>query len=401
MLYFMSNARWSTASVFVISFCAASIAFIAARRTKTPPSEIDHIKVQAEKNNSGSGAVLEASVPQKIIQSIPEGGDLSRNWKQRSAQPKTPSSERDMAAILERLASRDPRLALSLAYAEGNLRLRKNLRNAVLRGWASASAQEASTWVSTLPSDDRPDAMQAVFTGAAGDPESMVRFADILFSEDPPSTKIYGPILMTVLNEAGAYEIAAHFAQEKGAAERRSWLSGVFYQWAAHQPEQARAAIDHMTDESTRNEAFGGLVSGWAEANPSTLASYALTLPAGVNQTEALRQALSQWAAKDLVGATEWIAHFEATPDLDVGIAAVATSANMIDGWPQIAQGLAENISQPELRANTLQQVARRWEEHSPGSVEHFIHATPNLRQEDRAALLEGLAPSDILLEKL
>jgi hypothetical protein len=296
-----------------------------------------------------------------------------------------------MAAALEDLAAQDPHRAMALALGENNLRLRQSLRHAALRGWASVSPDDAATWAMALPDGDRQLAIEAVFSGAVRHPEEAAKLGVRLCAQQPAFAGDYGQFLITGLAEVGEYDTAVRFAMSDSSEHHGPWLNTAFFQWATHQPDQALAAFGKISDPATRLPAFQGMILGWAMANPAAVAAYADKLAPGEDRTQALTQALPQWANHDPIGASEWmINHFEPSPDSDAGVAAVATMSNLINQRPDIAVGWAESISEPVLRANTLRAVAQQWSQQDVGAFRRFIASTPNLLASDRTALTEG-----------
>ena len=388
MRFAVFNRRWSTLSLLGISAGLSSLAYFggraAASRQTMSASETDP--------PARSTALVGTTKPEQVSKSKTSGFD--DRWTQASTTHRTPASERDMAAALEELATHDPKRALTRALGEGNFRLRQNLRNAVLRGWATVSPDEAATWALALPEGDRQLALGAVFEGAAKQPEEAAKLATRLCSQDPALAGDYGQFLITGLSEAGAYENAVQFAITNNSAHHSSWLNAAFFQWSSHQPEQALAAFGKISDPAARMPAFQGLILGWSMANPAAVAAYAANLAPGENRAEALSQALPQWANVDPVSASEWmVSHFDPSPDLDAGVAAVATMPNLLNARPEVAVGWAESIAEPVLRANTLRMISQQWAQRDSGALRRFVASTPDLPAIDRSALLDGLNP--------
>lgn len=331
----------------------------------------------------------------RIRSSASSTADFDDRWHIWAAGPRTPSSERAIAAALEEIAVRDPNRAMALALAEGNFRLREALRNAVLKGWAESFPADSANWALALPEADRRSALEPVFAGAARDPEGAAQLGARLCAKDPAKAAEYGQLLVSALTDAGAYGTAAKFAEADPSENRATWLNASFYQWAAHQPEEAMAALQGIAERQGRVSAFQGLVSGWAESNPAGLATYALQLPAGEDRDLALGHALPEWVARDPLAASQWmVSSFVPSPDLDDGVAAVAALPSLVGQQPEIAVGWAENITDPVLRTSTLKSVAQQWAGRDEGAARLFIASLPGLPAEDRAALLEGLEPA-------
>lgn len=334
---------------------------------------------------------MTASTPDAQAQSPDH--NFSARWKDWQSQPRTPATELDAEHALQDLARHDPVRALALALGETNVMLRERLRNAVLKGWAAESPEQAADWTLTLPVADRRPALVAVFSGAVEHPEAAARLGKKLCAQVPEEAGDYGQLLISALTEFGAYETAAHFAQESGSEHGPAWLNAAYYQWAMRQPESALKAFGGIADSATRSHAFLGLTAGWAEANPAAVASYALNLPAGADRAAALGQMLSQWAMRDPLTASEWmLKNLNPSADLDGGVAAVASLPSLVSRRPEIAIGWAESIADPALRVTTLTTVARLWAERDPDGMRRYLQSTSSLSAEERAALTRGLA---------
>jgi hypothetical protein len=337
-----------------------------------------------------------ASIPvaPKNAAAVPTAdASFEQHWRQIALAPHTPNSERELASLLTDFATRDAKRAMALALSETNLRLRETLRNAVLRGWATVAPNDAAAWAIALPASDRPTALEAVFAGAARVPEEAARLGAKLCAENPALASDYGQLLITALTEAGAYETAMAFAAADASGNRTSWLTAASYEWATHQPQSALEAATQLSDAEMRKTALHAVFAGWAMADPPGLAAHAMTLPSGEDRAHALAQALPRWVNDDPVAASNWIANFDPSPDLDFGAAAVATLPAMINQRPEIAANWAENIAEPTLRANTLGAVARQWAKKDPDAVRRFIAERPNLSAGDRSSLNDALNP--------
>jgi hypothetical protein len=395
MLRTLLDRRWSTLSLTRISAGLGLLAFVGGHEAASRPTALpSRVAPRAPSTGATAAALPAAALPPEHRSSAPVAASFEERWERWSAGRRTPAREREMAAALEELATHDPERALALALGEGNFRLRQNLRIAVLRGWAAVFPAEAAAWALALPDGDRQLALAAVFAGAARQPEEAAKLGARLCAQEPALAGDYGQFLITGLTEAGAYETAAQFALADGSEHHGAWLHAAFFQWATHQPDQALAAFGEISDPAVRLPAFQGMILGWAMADPAAVADYAVQLAPGEDRSQAMSQALPQWVSRDPVAASAWMLnHFDPGPDLDAGVAAVATRPNLINWSPEIAIGWAESIAEPVLRANTLHLIAQEWAQQDTAAIRHFIASTPDLLTLDRLALLDGLNP--------
>lgn len=315
-------------------------------------------------------------------------------WADLRAQPGTVARNRTLAALLEQLAAVDPQRALALAQAEVNLKLRDNLAQAVLHGWARTAPLEAANWANAL--DDasaREAAMSSVFAGAvAGDPAEAVRVGRLMMEQNAGEASGYGTRLIDALTEAGKFTEAAQLAATSETGVQRSiWLAEAFSKWSELQPLPAAQAANAMTDPQAKMEALHGVVGGWAATDPAGLTQFLVQLPAGDERGQMVGQALANWARVDPVAVANWMnAHTrELGSDLDQGMHSIATIGGI---KPDLAVAWAENITAPELRSTALNDVLRNWVASDPAAARSYFDNTPNLLPADRQQISEILA---------
>ena len=152
------------------------------------------------------------------------------------------------------------------------------------------------------------------------------------------------------------------------------------------------SSFEKISEPEQRRAALAGLASGWATINPAALATYVMKSDPAENRAEVLAQTFTQWVNRDPATASEWlINNYRPSQDLDSSTAKVATLPSLISRKPEIAVAWAESISGPELRATTLQVVAREWALQNPDEVRRFLSANPNLSADEYKALSKGL----------
>lgn len=313
----------------------------------------------------------------------------AERWAAGIALPSTPARDRQLAQLTEELARSDPKQALALSAAEPNWRLRDDLRDASLRGWAAVDPQAAGDWARQLRIEDRRQAVAAVLEGAASSPERAVHVALQLCSADPETAGDFGHAAVAALVKAGAFEAALRFTTEVGTDRHPYLLKSAFYQWAQHQPDKAFTAADTIANPVARSEALGEVFSGWAKADAKAVAEYALKLPAGEARSQALAEALPQWMEHDPAVAMEWIQNHDSGADFDHGLVALSTQPGLIASKPANALACASAISDPKQRNETMRSVIRLWLEKEPAAARQFIAGATDPK--DRALFNEEL----------
>ncbi len=341
-------------------------------------------------SSAKTGVAPSNESPMQPNAALPAAWD-EKQWQQILSQAGSPARSRALAALMESLAGVDPDRAMSLARAEENLKLRETLVQSALHGWARTSPTNAARWALALPdSNERDRALATVFAGAiAADPEAAMRFGTSLIQQNPAEASGYGSTLIEALCAAGNFEVAARMAAGGGNETRSGWMANAYSRWAEFQPEQAARAASAIKDADLRNEALHGIVGGWAEADPVALVQFVTQLPPDNERGALLSQALVRWAKQDPEGASGWINGNEARPELDEGVAAVATMDSL---KPDVAIGWAESVVDPKLRSETLVTVIRNWLTVDLSAARHYFETTRNLLPADRQELVEVFA---------
>jgi hypothetical protein len=315
----------------------------------------------ARPNVSASGqTTFTAPEPESYASAKAVSGWDEQRWKRLSGQPATLGRNLEMAQMLERLAASDAKRAMALAQAEGNLKFREDLVHAALRGWGGVAPMDALNWALALPKPgEREAAVATVFAGAiAVNSEEAMRAGKRLIAQDPNNAAEYGARLIDSLSDAGKFEGAAEFAIGGESVQHESWMGLAYSRWAALQPEEAAKAASELADPEARKQALHGVVGGWAQADPAALTQFLTQLPAGGDRGVMLGQALRSWVNLDPEAASRWINNSEMGPDLDQGVASVATLDSVN---PELAINWAESITDEKLRSATLQDVLRNW----------------------------------------
>ena len=318
------------------------------------------------------------------------GWDANK-WAALISQPGSPARNATLAAMLEKLAAADPDRAMALAQAEGNLKLREDLVQASLHGWARTSPTNAANWAINLADPNaREMALSTVFAGAvAADPEEAVRVGKLVIAQNPDEAAGYGSRLIDALCAGGDFDKAAQMAASGEAQTRSGWMGEAYSKWAGFQPEEAAEAADAIADPEARNEALHGIVGGWSEADPAGLVDFVTQLPADIERDSLVSQSLERWAKEDPAAASQWMNTRDPGPDSDQGVAAVATMGSI---KPEVAAGWAESVVDPALRSETLVTVLRNWLPNDLSAAENYFNSTQNLLPEDRQEIAGVIA---------
>jgi hypothetical protein len=297
--------------------------------------------------------------------------------------------------MLKKLAATDPKRAMALAEAEGNLKLREQLKQAALSGWASTAPADASNWALALKTpSERSTAMSTVFaSAAAADPDAAVAVAKYMMQEGIDGFQGYGSSLIDALCNAGNFQAAAQFAAGGDDQTRRGWLGEMYSQWAALQPEEAAKAAMAITDPDVQNGALHGVIGGWAEADPAALTEFLSQTPPSSDRGQMMGQALWNWVKIDPAAAADWINNSDMGADLDQGILAVASRDLSEDDFtPQTAISWAESIQDDTVRSEALRNVLRNWVMMDLPAATSYFNSTTDLLPADRQQIADMIA---------
>jgi len=313
------------------------------------------------------------------------------DWHQLKGEPATLTRNQAEAAMLEALAATDAQQAMGLAQSEHNLVLRQELEQAALRGWAKTAPGDAIKWAFGLSNvSDRNLAMIEIFKGAvAADPAKAVRAAQANLSADSGNAGSYGTDLIDALVGAGHFTEAMQFAASGDSSLRPGWITSAYGDWAQLQPQEAANDAAAISDPEARSAALHGVVGGWSQADPGGLTQFLAQMPPDADRSQMLGQALQAWVKTDLPAASEWINNSAGGPDMDKGVAAVASLDSI---KPDVAVGWAESISDGALRSSTLADVLRNWASTDFSAAQQYFQKTGDLQPEDRQRVAQILA---------
>ncbi len=341
--------RWNTPTVVGSAALTALLAFGLAWFTTEKPT------------SDAQSKIVSATSP--LTPKTPASpANWTDTWQQLQKKPACSTRNKKLAALLEQLARTNPQQALALAEAESNWLLRDDLRDAALRGWGATAPDAAADWAINHRLDQRMRYVSAVLSGAVEQPAEAVRVALRICKADPGPAADYGHALINALvDKVGSFAEATRFASTVGTDRQQFLLDSAYFQWAKYQPEQALAAVNQIAEPTIKSSAYDGLLAGWADADATKLASLALTMPPGEDRLKAFNIALPKWIENDPTAATEWIGNQDPSPDLDTGIAAVATLPAMISQNPRLSFDWADSITDSSQRIMTKHEIFTQW----------------------------------------
>jgi hypothetical protein len=359
--------------------------------------------------NKGSGAIARhdasiaadvKSVTPPLSAPVPSGppsvrlaAEWEACWKELMAKPCTRERDDQVIAAIEDLASRDALRAIALAQNESRSRMSQNMLRAALRGWALVNPEAAADWALTQTKLDKVDALASALQGTMKDPNAATLLYSRLLQKAPDLSAPLGTSLVTLLANRGEFTRAADFAATGAPENRLDWLNTAYSIWADYQPESALAAANSLSNAAMKDQALAAVFSMWSVNSPEAVVEYAATLPAGHHRELAFTDALRNWAVNDPATAAEWINNAEPSPELDAGIACIATSSQ-VRQTPRVAVTWAESISEPTLRSSTLAEIVHHWAATDLVAARTYVNSSKAMETAELAALraeLNGL----------
>jgi hypothetical protein len=155
-------------------------------------------------------------------------------------------------------------------------------------------------------------------------------------------------------NPAGALQLANGLGDFPGNEP----LSNVIYrQWATNDPQAAAvAAMQAGGDTGWRSPVFQ-VARTWASEDPMAAANWSIGLTDPQAQARSIAQVMRQWTREDVSAAANWVNSLPPGSSYDAAAAGLATS--LAANHPQDAVSWAQNIADPNMRADALQRVGR------------------------------------------
>ena len=382
----MFTKRWSSFSLLCVALIAGLLFFLAGRlsahdRLKSAGGKSVALRVDSQPKDFHA-----TSAPvQPAASSETQGTQV--DWRTLSTQPRTPATESDIAAYIEKLAETDPVRALSLAQAENNFRLRNTMLRATLQGWGRTAPDAAAAWVQSETALDRDQAVKALLTGAIQNPDKAASVTAALTENDPAHAAQYGSDLIWTLADAGQFAQAANFAASGAENNRSDWMLAAYSRWAEFQPQSAMASALQLQDPALKQSALDAVVVGWSPTDPKGMTEFALQNFPPEQQNAALSRALSFWADSDPAAAAEWINQNHLGAATDPGVAEIAMSPALAQS-PDLAANWARTITDPVLRSRTLVSILQSWARLNLAAAKQYLDASSDIQGEDRSSLL-------------
>ncbi len=309
-----------------------------------------------------------------------------------------------IATHLKGVVETDPALALELARtATKNDREKYELAAQLLRTWGRADLTAAWDWALAESSqfdllDAKPLKAILLEEAAAAAPEKIVGLVQTALAPE----RRMSDYALEQTTEAAVSALAkqGHSDLARAAVE----------QWTRQQPparigahafelgaqtmgrEYAAAAawLRSLPGSQDRNIALGTLAATWAHVAPEVALNWANELSPADGREEVRMRALEIWMKTDSHTASQWLLDHESDSEADRTFANLIAST-LLRTDPTIALKWAGLISDPDLRAEPIEQVLSVWAYSKPTDAIRYLQTCPLLSGSQKRRILRNL----------
>jgi len=298
-------------------------------------------------------------------------------------------SDEELLALARTLVARSPERAIVWARSQSE-GLRERLRFAVIRAWGGNDPASALDWALAQDDSERQVDMEAALAGAVRQPQLALAIVRGLLADDTDDEAGWGAALILALNNAGQFQTALEFLNDGPSDSQVNWTTAIFHRWGESRPQDAVKALNAITDEKLRAQAFQSLVNSWTASNPSTLADYAASLPDGEDRAYALNKAIDNWSLQDPAGMAAWLNTSPPGVDFDQAIAKLISKTDGANRSPEVAMQWVENISDSNLKYDSLMRVLGEWNQSDPSAAQNYVTNAPWLDDQQRQEIFKS-----------
>lgn len=229
-----------------------------------------------------------------------------------------------------------------------------------------------------------------VMTVLPTDPAAALRHAAALARALPAQAEpLYAALLEPLAQRREHALLLQALAQAPLAEDPRERLrQEVAARWAETDPAGAAAWVQ----KTGTAPLLPVIHDRWINHDARSATVFASSLP-GPQREALLREAVSRWLALDGAAAREWLRSQGPQAGLDPTLAQHASSDELLRHQPDEALALAQRISDPALRWQTLVTMARHLDDIDPALTDQWPNRLPLLPAERARLLAEARAP--------
>jgi hypothetical protein len=317
----------------------------------------------------------------------------------------------EVRALLGFLARTRPAMAMDLAQKAGRTDAeRYTLSFAALQVWSRNDPVPAWSWTlqnfRQLDLAGQPSLRSCVLNQLAGlDPQSVITLvAEALKQGGAPlnfGEASTAQLALQALSQTGnsAMEQPAIEAWSRGPGYEqidRAAFEEVALPWAQQSPAAAAAWLRTLPPSQERNAALAVVAENWANRDPKAAMDWSNGLSAGDDRQNAMQKAFSQWEGKDMLAAAHWLGQQPADPVIDHMVANLVGDPRVTQADPSAALMLAESVSDPHLRGQSLDTVLRTWGREDMAAAEKYVAESTQLSSAQKEQILHRLHNPDV-----
>jgi hypothetical protein len=165
--------------------------------------------------------------------------------------------------------------------------------------------------------------------------------------------------------------------------------------WAQQSPAETAAWLRTLPPSQERNAALAAVAENWAGRDPKAAMDWSNGLSAGDDRQNALQKAFGQWERVDMLAAAQWLGQQPADPVIDHLIANLVGDSRVTQADPPAALMLAESVSDPRLRGQSLDAVLRTWGREDMAAAEKYVSESTQLSSAQKEQILQRLHHPD------
>lgn len=292
----------------------------------------------------------------------------------------------DLAAVLAALAPR----WRALAAAPDAALLRDSV--AQLQPWLARQPDQLWPALAVLGPQAWTLGVALVIAVLPADPAAALRHAAALARVLPAQAEpIYAALLEPCAQRREHALLLQALAQAPLGEEARERLrQEAAARWAETDPAGAAAWVQQTGGAAPL---LPGIHDRWINHDARSATAFASSLP-GPQREVLLREAVSRWLALDGAAAREWLRSQGPQAGLDPTLALHASSDELLRHQPDEALALAQRISDPALRWQTLVTMARHLDDIDPALTDQLPNRLPLMPDERARLLAEARAPA-------
>ena len=288
-------------------------------------------------------------------------------------------------------AQDDTQEALAWANTIPNIPSRKDVLMAITRQWAEVDPRAVIRWAGNNPDDyiGRRAFAEGISRLAAVDLPAALSEIQAL-----PAGNEHDQAIITAaqtLSQTDALSALPLLEQLAPGSQRNQALADLCEVWGAADP---RAALDYLFRNAppSSNSIIEITIRNWASRAPEEAIAWGTALPDGDGRDAALAAMVNALVGTDFDGAQKLFEQLSADGQ---GLAADAMTRNLVQQDVNQARQWAEALPQGKARNNALEILASQWAYDNPVATAQWLNGLPSGVARDRAVVGFGRATID------